>query len=81
MGLIDTNRYPKTDREIRIYCIESVQDSFSGLSDKDIEQARKLYDFICGKDPDETEETQGQRSLFLVRISSMFRRKKKKKRK
>ncbi len=52
------NRYPQTDREIRIYCIETVQDPFCGYSDIYIEQARKLYDFITEIPPDVMEELQ-----------------------
>lgn len=61
------NRYPQTDREIRIFCIETVQDPFSGYSDTYIEKARKLYDFITEIPPDVKEEQQASRSLFPAR--------------
>lgn len=61
------NKYPQTDREIRIYCIETVQDPFCGYSEEYVEQARKLYDFITEIPLDATEGQQAPRSLSLAR--------------
>ena len=61
------NRYPQTDREIRIYCIETVQIPFCGYSEEYVEQARKLYDFITEGPSDVTEERQASRNLSPAR--------------
>lgn len=61
------NRYPQTDREIRIYCIETVQIPFEGYSKEYVEQARKLYEFITEGPSDAMEERQALRSLSPAR--------------
>ena len=48
--------YPQTDTEIRIYCIETVQEAFCGYKEEYIEQARKLYGFITEGAADAKEE-------------------------
>ena len=55
--------YPQTDTEIRIYCIETVQEAFCGYKEEYIEQARKLYGFITEGAADAKEERWASRRL------------------
>ena len=63
------NRYPQTDREIRIYCIETVQNPFCGYSEEYVEQARKLYDFITEGPSDVMNERQLR--LWLMKYHNL----------
>lgn len=48
--------YPKTDKEIRMYCLEYIRDPFNMAKSEDIiNSAQRIYDFICPKPNSVTE--------------------------
>ena len=48
--------YPKTDKEIRMYCLEYIRDPFNMAKSEDIiNSAQRIYDFICQKPNSVTE--------------------------
>ena len=60
------NEYPKTDQEIRIWCLYYVRDFYN---DKAIEEAQKVYNFICHSN---TVEQQVQRKKSLAQKFRSF---------
>ena len=44
------SEYPKTDKEIRMYCLDYIRAPFSGINAPEaVKDANTLYQFICPK--------------------------------
>lgn len=51
------NEYPKTDSEIRMWCLEYVVQTFGyNNTNERIAEAQKVYDFICPLHKEEQQE-------------------------
>jgi hypothetical protein len=61
--------YPKTDKEIRMYCLEYIRDPFNMAKSEDIiNSAQRIYDFICPKPKSVTARLREWRKKSLERI-------------
>lgn len=74
--------YPKTDKEIRMYCLEYIRDPFNMAKSEDIiNSAQRIYDFICQKPNSVTARLREWRKKSLERIClylpSILRKKRK----
>ena len=64
------SEYPKNDKEIRMWCLEFVSTGFEkDYSENSINEAQKVYDFIC---PLHSEEQPEQRKKSLARKFHSF---------
>lgn len=64
------NEYPKTDSEIRMWCLEYAMQIFgSNNINERIAEAQKVYDFIC---PLHKEEQPEQKKKSLARRFRSF---------
>ena len=70
------NEYPKTDEEIRIWCLEYALQSYSDFSEA-VSNAEKLYEFICHhKEVQQESQTKSpeQKSLgFLSKLRCLLK--------